>query len=119
MEGLTGAQTDSFTMSVSDGTASASQSLVATVNGVNDTPGLAAITGIAFTDTSSDDTFSAATASLSASDRDSGDSLTYSISGGSADTSLSGYTHSASGTYGTLYVNSSSAPIAMSRMTVR
>ena len=108
MEGLTGTQTDSFTMSVSDGTASASQSLVATVNGANDTPGLAAITGIAFTDTSSDDTFSAATASLSASDRDSGDSLTYSISGGSADTSLSGYTHSASGTYGTLYVNSSS-----------
>ena len=75
---------------------------------MNDTPGLAAITGIAFTDTSSDDTFSAATASLSASDRDSGDSLTYSISGGSADTSLSGYTHSASGSYGTLYVNSSS-----------
>ena len=51
--------TDAFTMSVSDGGASASQTLTVNVGGVNDTPGLAAITGLSFSDTASDDSFSA------------------------------------------------------------
>ena len=108
VEGATTNQADSFTVSVSDGTASASQTLTATVGGVNDTPVLTSLSGISFTDTSGDDSFSAATATASGSDRDSSDTLIYSITGQSADSSQSGYTHSASGTYGTLYINSAS-----------
>lgn len=106
VEGATSSQTDSFTLSLSDGTATATQSLTATIGGVNDTPVLAALSGISFTDTSGDDSFSVSTATASGSDRDSGDTLTYGVMGGSADTSRSGFTHSYAGTYGTLYVNS-------------
>ena len=108
IEGLTANASDDFTLSVSDGTASASQTLTASISGVNDTPILSAITGFTLTDTASDDSFSNQAGSLSASERDSGDTLTYAISGGSADTSVSGFTHSRTGSYGTLYVNSSS-----------
>ena len=59
-----------------------------------------------FSDTSGDDSFSNETGTLTGSDADSGDTLTYAISGQSADTSQSGYTHAASGSYGTLYINS-------------
>ena len=87
MEALKSTQTDSFTMSVSDGTASASQSLVATVSGVNDAPSLAGLSGLSITDTANDDSFTATSSSLSASDRDSGDTLSYELAGGNADTS--------------------------------
>src|SRR5207245_2843739 len=40
-------------------------------------------------------------------DRDAGDTATYSITGGSADTSHAGFDQSASSAYGTLYLNSS------------
>ena len=63
--------------------------------------------GITVSDTNADDTFTATSASLSGTDRDTGQTLTYSITGGSADTSLSGFTHSRTGTYGQLFVNSS------------
>ena len=52
-------------------------------------------------------TASLVSATLTGSDSNSGDTLTYSVSGGSADTSVSGFTHSRT-RYGTLYVNSSS-----------
>ena len=107
MEGAASTVTDTFTVSASDGTAASTSDFVATITGANDTPTLASISGITVTDTSADDTFTATSASLSGSDRDTGQTLTYSISGGSADTSLSGFTHSSSGTYGQLYVNSS------------
>ena len=74
-------------MSVSDGTASTNQTLTATVTGANDDPVLGSLSGISVADTSADDSFSATTASLSASDRDSGDTLSYAITGGSADSS--------------------------------
>ena len=70
LEGATTSQTDSFTLSVSDGTASASQTLTATVGGVNDTPVLASLSGVSFTDTANDDSFTAATATAGGSDRD-------------------------------------------------
>ena len=108
LEGATTSQTDSFTLSVSDGTASASQTLTATVGGVNDTPVLASLSGVSFTDTANDDSFTAATATAGGSDRDTSDTLVYSITGQSADSSQTGYTHSVGGTYGTLYINSSS-----------
>ena len=69
IEGLTSTQTDSFTMSVSDGTASTNQTLTATVTGANDDPVLGSLSGISVADTSADDSFSATTASLSSSDR--------------------------------------------------
>ena len=106
LEGATASQTDSFTLSVSDGTASASQTLTATVGGVNDTPVLASLSGVSFTDTANDDSFTAATATAGGSDRDTSDALVYSITGQSADSSQTGYTHSVGGTYGTLYINS-------------
>ena len=106
--GASDTQTDQFTFNVSDGTADQSQTLTASISGANDTPILAAATGFSFTDTASDDTFSASTNALSATDADTGASLTYSITDGSADTSLSGYTHSKQGSYGTLYINASS-----------
>ena len=108
IEGLTSNASEDFTLSVSDGAASASQTLTASITGVNDTPVLSAITGFTLTDTASDDSFSNQAGTLSGSERDSGDTLTYAISGGSADTSVSGFTHSRTGSYGTLYVNSGS-----------
>ena len=94
-------------MSVADGTASASQSLVATVSGVNDAPSLRRAEWVQHTDTANDDSFTATSSSLSASDRDSGDTLNYELAGGNADTSQAGYTHSVRGTYGAMFVNSS------------
>ena len=108
IEALKTNTSEDFTLSVSDGTASASQTLTASVAGANDTPVLSAITGFTLTDTASDDSFSNQAGTLSGSERDSGDTLTYAISGGSADTSVSGFTHSRTGSYGTLYVNSGS-----------
>ena len=108
MEGASSTVTDSFTVSASDGSASSTSDFVATINGVNDTPVLTSISGITVTDTNANDSFTNTSASLSGSDRDTGASLTYSIDGGSADTSVSGFTHSRSGTYGTLYIAASS-----------
>ena len=104
---LTGTETDTFTLSASDGSATTTQTLTATVNGVNDTPSLASISAISITDTSADDSFAATTASLNGDDRDTGQSLTYSLASASADTSQDGYTHSLAGSYGTLYIEAS------------
>lgn len=107
MEGAAATVSDTFTVLASDGSASNTSDFVATINGANDTPVLASVSGITVTDTNADDTFTATSASLSGTDRDTGQTLTYSITGGSADTSLSGFTHSRTGTYGQLFVNSS------------
>ena len=109
---LTTQQSESFTVTLSDGTATASRTLTATLNGVNDTPVVGALSGITVTDTSADDTFAQDGSTIAAIDRDAGDTLTYGISGGSADTSLSGYTHSLAGTYGRVFVNSSTGAYA-------
>src|SRR5207253_894046 len=66
-----------------------------------------AITGISYTDTANDDTFNAVSGTLSASDRDIGDSKAFSITGGAADATLAGLDVSKTGTYGKLYLNSS------------
>ena len=71
----------------------------------NTAPTLASISGIAFSDSANDDSFTLVSATLTGSDSDSGDTLTYSVSGGSSDTSVSGFTHSRAGTYGTLFIN--------------
>ena len=112
IEGAKSSVSEDFTLSVSDGSASATQTLTASISGADDAPGLAALTGISFTDTSSDDTFSNATGTASGTERDSADTLVYSITGGSADNGLSGYDVSQTGTYGTLYLNSSNGNYA-------
>jgi len=93
---------------VSDGTATAVQTLTTTITGVDDIPILASLSGITKTDTADDDSFTSDVASMSVTERDTGDTLTYAITGGSSDTSRSGFTHSLAGTYGTVYINSSS-----------
>ena len=112
IEGAKSSVSEDFTLSVSDGSASATQTLTASISGADDAPGLATLTGISFTDTSSDDTFSNATGTASGTERDAADTLVYSINGGSADNGLSGYDVSQTGTYGTLYLNSSNGNYA-------
>ena len=69
IEALKTNTSEDFTLSVSDGTASASQTLTASVAGANDTPVLSAITGFTLTDTASDDSFSNQAGTLSGSER--------------------------------------------------
>ena len=68
------------------------------------------MTGPTYTDTANDDTFAAATGTLSRTDRDAGDSATYGISGGTTGGGTTSgsviYDVSKVGTYGTLYVQS-------------
>src|SRR5206468_2316339 len=87
----------------------ASQILTITLNGTNDTPVLtASLTSATYTDTAADDTFVAVSGTLSSTDRDAGDSATYSIAGQVTDNSLAGYDVSKASAYGTLHLNSTS-----------
>ncbi|MEH2142580.1 DUF4347 domain-containing protein [Nostoc sp.] len=70
----------------------------------NTAPTLATPTAISYTDTIGDDTFTAQTGTLAATDPDSGQTLTYGINGGT----VNGTTVTKIGTYGTLSLNSSS-----------
>ena len=108
IEGLKTNASEDFTLSVSDGTASASQTLTASFTGADDTLTMATLAAVPLTDTAGDDSFSTVTGTVVATERDTADTATYAISGGSADTSVSGFTHSRAGTYGTLYINDSS-----------
>jgi large repetitive protein len=103
--------TDTFTVEATDGGGTAGNTLTITINGVNDTPTLAAPTAATYTDTAAADTFGNTTGSLAGADRDSGDSLSYGITGGSTggSTNIGGtvYDVSLAGSYGTLYVKSS------------
>ena len=107
IEGLKTTETDIFTLVASDGSATASQTLTATLTGANDIPTLADLTTISFVDTANDDSFSTSTGAANGRDRDTGDTLAYGIDGGQA-TSVSGFTHEKVGTYGTFYINASS-----------
>ena len=106
IEGASSTQTDSFTLSVSDGTANATQGLTVTINGVDDVPTLASPGGISLTDTPNNDIFTVASATMSVTERDTGDTITHGVMGGAADTSRSGFTHSNAGNYGTLFIDS-------------
>ncbi len=110
IEGLKTTDTTSFTLTVTDASAATdSQTLTITLNGTNDTPTLAAsLTSATYTDTAADDTFAAVTGTLSSTDRDAGDTATYSIAGQVADVSLAGYDVSTASAYGTLHLNSTS-----------
>ena len=90
IEALTANDTESFTLSVSDG-ATGTDTATFTVNltGVNDTPVLSAsLTSTTYTDTAGDDTFTPVTGTLTSTDRDAGQTPSYDISGSVADASL-------------------------------
>src|SRR5207245_2510616 len=93
---------------------SATTAFTVHLNGANDTPELSASLGATtYTDTAENDTFTAVTGQLTGSDRDTGDTatLTYGISGGTTGGSntFGGVTYDVSkvGSFGTVYVKSS------------
>ena len=113
IEGLTTATQETFTLTVTDSAnATASRTFTVDLTGANDTPALTATpAGVTYTDTSADDTFTAATGVLSSSDRDTVDAATYSLVDGTAGTyvvnSVS-YDVAKAGTYGTFYLDHAS-----------
>ncbi len=79
-----------------------------TAGAMNTPPVLADITAIDIADTSADDTPAASTGTFTATDADSGDTITFSVTGATAEANTKGgvdYTHKLAGTYGTLYYN--------------
>src|SRR5205085_438676 len=106
----TAGNTDAFTFTANDGSVNGTTPFNVTINGVNDTPTLAAPTAPTYTDTAADDTFANSTGTLVGADRDN-DPLTYGITGGTTggSTNVGGIIYDVSkvGTYGTLYVKSS------------
>ena len=72
----------------------------------NNAPVFAAISAVSLTDSSADDNFSNTDGTLSASDADSGDTITYALAGSSASNAVSGFTHALQGTYGEMFLNS-------------
>jgi VCBS repeat-containing protein len=99
--------TDTFTITVTDGTATVPATYEVTVTGADDAPTLTALTNgtISETANSSATTHANITGTLSAADVDV-ETLTYGIDGGSAGTAANTVTKA--GTYGTLTVTTSS-----------
>lgn len=106
INGLTGNASDTFTLTVSDGLVATPTEATFTVNlvGANDTPTLATPAAASYINTLDDDTFDDAIGALVFSDRDSGQTPAFGISGG-AD---AGLTVSKTGLYGTLTVTKAS-----------
>ncbi len=94
---------ETFTVSAGDGTATGTASLVVSITAADDTPTLATPTAIAYTDTTAQDSFAAATGTLAGTDRE-GTALVYGISGGTD----AGATVTRTTTYGTLTVTKAS-----------
>ncbi|OOE33906.1 hypothetical protein BZG00_15965, partial [Salinivibrio kushneri] len=91
-----------------DGVAdSTAQTITITLNGANDTPVLNVVTSGSYTDTAANDTFSDITGTLSGSDRDSADTVSFELDGSSASSEV-GFTVEKSSTYGTFYLNATS-----------
>ena len=111
IEALQANTSEAFSVRVSDGTSSATQTLQVAITATNDTPALtASVTSMAYTDTAADNSFTAITGSLSHVDRD-GDAVTYSVAGQVSEVnqiSSVRYDVKRVGTYGTLYLNSNS-----------
>ncbi len=102
IEPLTSNTTETFSYSVNSSGSVTNKILTVNLTGANDTPTLNTPAAISYIDTANDDSFSAQTGILAASDRDSGQTFTYGISGGT----VSGTTVTKTGTYGTLTLNS-------------
>jgi VCBS repeat-containing protein len=110
IEGLKGNDSEEFTLTVTDGSsATDSETLTIDITGANDTPDLDAPLTIDYIDTANDDTFSNTTGSLTSSDRDDDETLTYSIDSGTSGSftvDSNSYDYQKIGTYGTLYLDS-------------
>ena len=110
---LTANSSDTFGVGSSDGNLTATSPLTINLSGVNDTPVLASVTALSYTDTTAQDIFPNQGGQLSGSDADNNAQLSYGISTGtgSGNTVIGGVSYDVSkvGTYGTLYVASSSA----------
>jgi RHS repeat-associated protein len=98
---LTTNTSDNFTFIVSDGTLTANQPLAINITGANDAPTLTAVTSGTYTDTAANDTFNNITGTIVGTDRDTGTTLTYGITGGTVTNSISILT----GNYGTLSID--------------
>ena len=93
-----------YTVTVDDGHGgTVAEDVKVTVTGSNDPPVLATPTVANYTDTSANDTFTASSGTLAGSDGDSGQTLSYGISGVTA----SGGSSTKVGSYGTLVVTTS------------
>ena len=97
--GLTASRTLTFSSSESDTSSGDDESKVIRVTPRNDPPTLSTPTTVAYTDSSAEDSFSASTQNLSATDEE-GDAITYGISGVSPISGVS----TLSGTFGELSV---------------
>ena len=99
-----------YTLTSDDGNGGTdTQDVVITITGTNDVPALtASVTDHTYVDTANDDSFGPVSGTLSTVDPDSGDTATYSITGGASDNSRAGFDTSAASAYGTLYLNSAS-----------
>jgi VCBS repeat-containing protein len=93
-----------FTVSVTDGDTTDTDTLTITINGANDTPELAAVTGATINDGAVNDSFSDVTGTLVGSDRDAGETLQYGLSGAVASTDPD-YDWMKVTAYGTLYLD--------------
>ena len=99
--------TEVYTVTLNDGNGSTTtQDVTVTITGTNDAPVLTAITAKTYNDTPNDDSFAAHNGTLSATDVDATDTLSYSIDGDAGDITLAGFNRSISSTYGKLYLNS-------------
>jgi VCBS repeat-containing protein len=97
---------ETFTVASADGSDTETITITITITGTNDAPTLAAsVSSGSYNDTSIDNTFASIDGTLTVTDIDVDDTHAFSISGGGTDNSLSGFTHSKLGTYGSLYVN--------------
>jgi VCBS repeat-containing protein len=101
--------TQVYEVTIDDGLGgTTTQAVTITITGTNDTPTLAAVSGPTYGDTAGNDSFATATGNLVGTDVDAIHTLTYGISNGAADNTQSGFNLSQVGTYGTLYVNTTS-----------
>ena len=96
---------ENFTLSVTDGSGTASQTLTASISGANDTPVFNAISAVSLTDTTANDSFIKSSGTFSASERDSGQTITFSATGQQVIPGDPNFTHGVQGTYGSLVFN--------------
>ncbi|WP_130469897.1 VCBS domain-containing protein [Candidatus Magnetaquicoccus inordinatus] len=104
---LTADSSESFQITVSDGLASSAATYTIHLTGVNDTPQLATVEEATLSDSALADTFLAIERSLSGSDRDSGQTLSYGIQGGSVSAGVA----TLLGSYGQLSVDTVSGAL--------
>ena len=98
-----------LTVTASSSGGTATHTVTVAVVDVNEKPVVGSIDSQTLVDTTAVDTFADRTGTFTATDEDTGDtSLTFSVVGGSADSSETGFDQSVSNTYGTLFYNSTS-----------